>query len=76
VTEEYLEKSRASTLVGEGPLKDSSNGHTAVYEPPRLDDLGPLSVVTLAEGNHFGKVTGGSDAFVMRGHGGLTTNSA
>jgi hypothetical protein len=58
-------------------MRDSSSkAVTAVYEPPRLDDLGRLAIVTLAEGNHVGKVTGGSDAFVMRGHGGLTATSA
>jgi hypothetical protein len=58
-------------------MKDTTTDRlTAAYEPPRLDDLGPLATLTLAEGNHHGKVMGGSDAFVMRGHGGLTANSA
>jgi hypothetical protein len=57
-------------------MRDSSKAGTVVYEPPRLDDLGRLDIVTLADGNHVGKIDGGSDAFVMRGHGGLTANSA
>jgi hypothetical protein len=46
------------------------------YEAPRLVELGRLVSVTQAEGNHFGKIAGGSDAFVMRGHGALSTTSA
>ena len=57
-------------------MRESSKAVSVVYEPPRLDDLGRLDIVTLADGNHFGKITGGSDAFVMRGHGGLTATSA
>ena len=46
------------------------------YEAPKLMELGALVTVTRAEGNHFGKIAGGSDAFVMRGHGALSTTSA
>ena len=57
-------------------MKHRSTRKIAVYEPPRLEELGKLSVLTLAEGNHYGKVTGGSDAFLMRGQGALTATSA
>ena len=57
-------------------MKDRSTRETADYEPPRLEELGKLSLLTLAEGNHYGKVMGGSDAFLMRGHGALTAGSA
>ena len=57
-------------------MKHRSTRNTAAYEPPRLEDLGKLSLLTLADGNHYGKVMGGSDAFVMRGQGALTATSA
>jgi hypothetical protein len=53
----------------------SERGEDA-YEAPKLTELGTLATVTLADGNHFGKIAGGSDAFVMRGHGALSTTSA
>lgn len=56
-------------------MKHRSTRETADYEPPRLEELGTLSLLTLAEGNHYGKVMGGSDAFLMRGHGALTAGS-
>jgi hypothetical protein len=57
-------------------MQQESDRTGAVYEPPRLIDLGPMTALTLADGNHFGKVTGGSDAFLLRGQGGLTATSA
>jgi hypothetical protein len=57
-------------------MEHSNERATAAYEPPGLIDLGPLAALTLAEGEHLGKSMGGSDAFVMRGHGGITTTSA
>ena len=45
------------------------------YEPPELTELGSLTVVTLADGTPLGKVEGGSDAFLMRGHGSISTAS-
>jgi hypothetical protein len=46
------------------------------YEPPRIVELGLIAERTLADGQHVGKVAGGSDAFVMVGHGALTNTSA
>jgi hypothetical protein len=57
-------------------MKRSTDRLTAVYEPPRLIELGRFATVTLAEGNHYGKVMGGSDAFVMLGHGEIAASSA
>jgi hypothetical protein len=56
-------------------------GHDApadeqVYKPPELIEIGSLATATLANGLHLGKIDGGSDAFVMRGHGSMISTSA
>jgi hypothetical protein len=56
--------------------EERTDGSNCGYEAPELIELGPMVALTLANGNHFGKVGGGSDAFLMRGHGAITDSSA
>jgi hypothetical protein len=45
-------------------MDNSKPTETPEYTPPLLRELGGFSALTHANGNHFGKVTGGTDALV------------
>ena len=57
-------------------MDNSKPNVTPEYTPPLLRELGDFGALTQANGNHYGKVTGGTDAFNLVGQGHLVDTSA